>query len=380
MNSRPHPGLSETELPWLRRRHALLQHGYRLRPKFDPDFASRYPALDETAKDECDATYFRSSIMDAVRISDGTKVQLKAISTKVHPHEVEIAQSFSSPPHSGHPRNHCVPIIEVLSDSEDPDGQIIVMPLLAPFTKPGFETVAEVIACWRQIFEGIHYMHENFVAHRDCGFNNIVQDPTNLYPDGFHPVQKFMAASYQGFARYITRTECWPRYYIIDFGLSRRYDPADGPPTEDIILGGDKSPPEHAGRAEACNPFPTDIYFLGNLLRKQFLYPEGRLYRSLRFLKPLVKEMTQKDPSLRPTIGEVIEQFDKITSKLGPWQLHAAGQRDYGFGRPVPQRFRRIRNTFNKVPALPPYTPPPIVPLSPEMRAFYTQTRNSEPQ
>ncbi|KAK7052142.1 hypothetical protein R3P38DRAFT_1637170 [Favolaschia claudopus] len=150
--------------------------------------------------------------MDAVRISDDTKVQLKAVSSKVHPHEVEIAQLFSSPPHIGHPRNHCIPILDVLSDPEDPDGKIIVMPMLVRFREPGFETVGEVIACWRQIFEGIHYMHENFVAHRDCGSNNIMQDPTNLYPDGFHPVRTWMAASYKGFARYITRTECWPRW------------------------------------------------------------------------------------------------------------------------------------------------------------------------
>ncbi|KAK7053653.1 kinase domain-containing protein [Favolaschia claudopus] len=382
MNSSPRPGLTEFEMRWFRRRDVLLQHGYRLRPKFDPDFASRYNHLDKTAKDECEAWHFRTTIMDAVRISDDTKVILKAVSTTVHPHEVEIAQLFSSLPHLGNPRNHCIPTIEVLPDPEVPDGQIIVMPLLVSFTKPGFETVGEVIACWRQIFEGIHYMHENFVAHRDCGINNIMQDPTNLYPDGFHPVRHWRNASYEGFARYITRSECWPRYYIIDFGHSRRYDPADGPPHENIIYGGDKSPPEHAGEAMACNPFPTDIYFLGNVLKEHFLYPEDTpwLFRPLRFLKPLVKAMTRKDPGLRPTIGEVIQHFDRLTSKLGLWHLHAPGQREYGFGRPVPQRFRRIRDTFNKVSALPPYTPPPITPLSPELRAFYTQPRKSEPR
>ncbi|KAK7012649.1 hypothetical protein R3P38DRAFT_1569205 [Favolaschia claudopus] len=81
-------------------------------------------------------------------------------------------------------------------------------------------------------------MHENFVAHRDCTFSNIMQDATLLYPDGFHPIQNWMDPSYKHFARHITRTVCWPRYYIIDFGLSRRYDPAQGPPMEDVICGG----------------------------------------------------------------------------------------------------------------------------------------------
>ncbi|KAK7053598.1 kinase domain-containing protein [Favolaschia claudopus] len=374
-------------MSWFRRRDALLQHGYRLRPKFDPDFASRYASLEKTARNESHAWYFRGTVMDAVRISDDTKVLLKSVSTTVHPHEVEIGRLFSSPPHLDHPRNHCIPIIDVFPDPEDTDAQIIVMPLLVRFTRPGFETIGEVIACWRQIFEGIHHMHENFVAHRDCGINNIMQDPTDLYPDGFHPVRQWMDPSYKAFSRYLMRTDCWPRYYIIDFGLSRRYDPADGPPSEDIILGGDKSPPEHAEEAIACNPFPTDIYFLGNLLKEHFVYPQcpdtgaaGWLYRPLSFLEPLVKEMTQKDASLRPTIGEVIERFDKLTSKLGSWHLHGRGQRYYDLDRHLPKRFRRIKNTFNKVPALPPYTSPPILRLSSELRAFYTQTRTTEVQ
>ncbi len=69
-----------------------------------------------------------------------------------------------------------------------------------------------------------------------------------------------------------TRTTCWPRYYIIDFGHSRRYDPADGIPHERVLRGGDKSAPGHRNPDDLlCNTFPTDIYYLGNLLREYFL-------------------------------------------------------------------------------------------------------------
>ncbi|KAK6992487.1 hypothetical protein R3P38DRAFT_3430699 [Favolaschia claudopus] len=215
-----------------------------------------------------------------------------------------------------------------------------------------------------------------------------MQDPTLLYPDGFHPVQPWMDPSFKHFARHITRTECWPRTYLIDFGLSRRFGPAQGPPMEDVIRGGDKSPPEHLGDGHEipCNPFPTDIYFLGNLLKRHFVYKDNRqfhvfqrlwLHGPLRFLKPLIHDMTQEDPTLRPTIGEVIERFDKVTRRLSSWQLRRPGQRFHIYARPG-QLVRQIVNMLKGVLALPPYTPPTVVPLSPEMRAFYTQANKTE--
>ncbi|TFK72497.1 hypothetical protein BDN72DRAFT_731085, partial [Pluteus cervinus] len=63
------------------------------------------------------------------------------------------------------------------------------------------------------------------------------------------------------------RTERPPKYYFIDFGISRQYDPSDASPIEGIIRGGDKSPPEYADPSGRCNPFPTDVYSLGNTIR-----------------------------------------------------------------------------------------------------------------
>jgi len=55
---------------------------------------------------------------------------------------------------------------------------------------------------------------------------------------------------------------------MIDFGLSRRYSSRNA--LDDPLRGGDKSAPEH-GNGERCNPFHTDIYYLGNLVREFFL-------------------------------------------------------------------------------------------------------------
>ncbi|KAJ7269600.1 hypothetical protein C8J57DRAFT_1180644 [Mycena rebaudengoi] len=323
----------------------------------------------------------KKHIMDAVHISDGKDVMLKWVSKKTHPFEVEIGKLFSAPPLSRSARNHCVPLLDVLQDPQDADKQIIVMPRLIRFDEPTFDTVGEVIDCFRQIFQGIQFMHQNFVAHRDCGLLNIMQDPEQLYPSGFHPVNYCMNTNHDGLAHSLKRTACWPRYYIIDFGLSRRYSPAKGPPAEPTptLTNGDKAPPEYA--AAESNPFPTDIYYLGNLLRRHFIRSDqcsvrdGGIHMPLQFLQPLVDEMTKTDPALRPTIGEVIQRFDAACARLGEWELRRPGQALSDWYSWIDQMIRQVKNAFRRIPPLSASRAPLAqVALSPRMRAFYTET------
>jgi hypothetical protein len=93
-----------------------------------------------------------ASVLDATRISDGEFVMLKAVRRNDHPFEVEIARYLMSEPLRSDPMNHCVPILDVLNVPDDPR-DIIVMPLLRPFSDPPFETFGEVVGCLRQLFE-----------------------------------------------------------------------------------------------------------------------------------------------------------------------------------------------------------------------------------
>ncbi len=131
-------------------------------------------------------------------------------------------------------------------------------------------------------------MHENHVAHRylhlstilskflilflrDCTSQNIMLDPSRMYPKSFHPMVIGKTRDFRGKAKGRTRTWCRPRYFLIDLGLSRRYDPANGTPLEIPLRGGDKSAPEHRDMEAPCNPFPTDVYYLGNLAREDYI-------------------------------------------------------------------------------------------------------------
>ena len=106
---------------------------------------------------------------------------------------------------------------------------------------------------------------------RDCTSQNIMLDPTRMYPKSFHPMVIGRTRDFRGNAKGLTRTWCRPRYFLIDLGLSRKYDPVNGPPLEIPLRGGDKSAPEHRDMATPCDPFPTDIYYLGNLVREGYI-------------------------------------------------------------------------------------------------------------
>jgi hypothetical protein len=103
---------------------------------------------------------------------------------------------------------------------------------------------------------------------RDCTANNLMYDPDDMYPQGYHPIQMDRSADFRGKAKGYTRTQRPPRYYLIDFGLSRCYNSRNV--LDEPLRGGDRSAPEHRD-GRRCNPFHTDIYYLGNLVRQEFI-------------------------------------------------------------------------------------------------------------
>ncbi|KAJ6543681.1 hypothetical protein B0H10DRAFT_2134463 [Mycena sp. CBHHK59/15] len=197
-----------------------------LRPRYMPEWVPSWlgnPSLSAYMCEDGQIKFF-GQIMDATRTSDGKLVALKRVDEKKHPFEAEIQLFLCSEPLVKDPRNHCSPIYEVLRTPDNPDVIILVMPFLRPFDDPNFDTFGEAVDFFQQIFEGLDFMHEHGVAHRDCGTLN-------------HP----------------------PKYYLIDFGISRRYKPEQLPP------------PEFRNSYTPCDPFPTDIYYIGNLIRENFL-------------------------------------------------------------------------------------------------------------
>jgi hypothetical protein len=105
----------------------------------------------------------------------------------------------------------------------------------------------------------------------DVSLNNIMMDASGLYPTGFHPISPEDKPDFSGPAiPKFSRTEKAPKYYLIDFGLSKKFEEGE-PPRPTSKPGTDRSLPEYEDETKPINPFFVDVYCTGNLIRREFL-------------------------------------------------------------------------------------------------------------
>ena len=150
-------------------------------------------------------------------------------------------------------------------------------------------------------------------------------DPSGMYPNSFHPVDPKKTKDFRGKAKGYSRTRRPTRYLLIDFGLSRLYDPANGPPLDQPLSGGDKSAPEHRNENTPCDPFPTDVYYLGNLAREYYMQVWFRFF----FLKKKSKIPDFHEPEIpRPPVYATTH---RRYGARGPDQAPKHGRSRYSF-------------------------------------------------
>ncbi|KAF8889897.1 kinase-like domain-containing protein [Infundibulicybe gibba] len=341
--------------PWLE------MQGYLLRPRYRVNWSASWKDNDKDWS-ECEDGQVPMvlHIMDATRISDGAIVMLKKVTTSQHPNEVEIGQLFSSEPHLSDSRNHCVPTYDILKIPGDDDNVLIVMPHLTVAYAPEFSTIGETVEFFRQIFEGLQFMHNQHIAHRDCKSDNIMMDSKNLYRELVHPVDPTRTRDFRRRSKALTRLERPVNYFLIDFGLSCRYQSDDPKPLGEPHVGGDRTVPEFAAGLPV-NPFQADVYCIGNIVRRLTEHDPLKEFparRGFEFMRSLVSDMVQDEPTKRPTMDEVVSRFTAIRSKLSWWKLRSRFvRRDEN---PIAGVFRSISHwakqtvlIINRTPALP---------------------------
>ncbi|KAK7691435.1 hypothetical protein QCA50_004834 [Cerrena zonata] len=312
--------LTSWEVFWQERYDYLKSQGYLLRPRFKPGWTPSWLGTNRNPHYCEDSIYsVLSVVIDATRLSDGTRVMLKTVSH--FDDEIPIGRLLSRDEVADDPTNHCVPVYQLLQDPIDQSKAIIVMKYLRPFDDPELRTVGEVVDFVAQTLEGISFLHRQRVAHRDCAAANIMMDGEPLFPQGHHPVQLDYLEDGMHYAPYLSRQDHPVKYYFIDFGISSYFDPGVVP----LVVGTqgrDKEPPELDDRLP-YNPFPLDIFILGNLYRKEFV----EKYYGFEFLEPLISSMTQREPQRRPTAEAACSMFRKIQADLAEstlrWRLRS---------------------------------------------------------
>ncbi|CAL1702594.1 unnamed protein product [Somion occarium] len=322
-----HSTLDEFEERWRDRQPFFESRGYMFRPRLRPSWIPSWRSSGEHpmyAEDGV-ALPLRTELIDATRIEDGKLVYIKRIRTGDT--ETQIATMLSSPELRQDPRNHAVPILEVIQDDEDLSISYLVMPFLRPIDNPAFESVDELLDFGDQILEGLVFLHEHDVAHRDCSSGNLLMDATSMYPQGFHPVNLAAQPSFHGRASYVSRSSAPKpvRYFYVDFGYSVHIPPSA--PEKLVVgdLGRDQAPPELSAEVP-YDPFKLDIFLIGNVFRKQFY----QKYTNVDFLVPFIISMTERDPAVRPSASEALQQWKTIRSNVSIWK-HWMASLEVGF-------------------------------------------------
>jgi len=257
----------------------IRRHGYVLPTEFIPSHKpSRPPPNQKGFNDIAKSEILISAL--ARREKDGFRVMLTWVPPGFKPRRFE-------------PHNHCAPCLDlfVLENSRGGTHVVVVTPLLHPLDKRPFKTFPDFIDFFDEICKGIQSMHQRNIAYRACTTTNIVwTDPPFVHPDD--------------------GTEHPYRYYFLDFGFSREYQTRDE--MDGQLRGRNGSAPEHE-LGGPCNPFRTDIYNVGFLVREKFLDK----FQGFGPMRDLVEEMTFPEPWGRPLIEQVVNTFAPIRQLLG---------------------------------------------------------------
>ncbi|KZT52446.1 kinase-like protein [Calocera cornea HHB12733] len=310
--------LNYTERNWAWMSGVLEKAGYRLRPRYRKGWVGSWVGT-KKKPELCEDSIYMSrvgTIMDAVRISDGRQVLLKLWNDDVRDGpELAPLRYFSDPVRRNDPRNHVVPLLDRFSISTAKHffKLILVEPLLRDWGDPPFVMVAEALQFMLQLIEGLEYLHEHRVAHGDIHSGNIMMDPSDLFPDGFHGAFNWNPRREQ-FDKHIrkrSRLETPVKYYYIDFGSSVQYkEPQDAY----LVAPGWTvwQCPEMAGGQESrYDPFKADVYALGLTLLFEINRRTG-----LEFVIPTLIDMISENPDARPTMKDVRESFKTMLSGL----------------------------------------------------------------
>ncbi|KAG8903695.1 hypothetical protein FRC01_009033 [Tulasnella sp. 417] len=294
----------ESERQWVAKFQFLKDSGYLLRPRYRPDWVPPWTLKQGASRlsYESGIEPSRPELLDAQRLSDGRTVMLK-IAPKDSP-EIPIGQYLSSTELQQDPRNHSLPLLEVLHDPSDAHKVILVLPLVRRVDEPPPASIRECCDLIEQTLEGLVFLHEHKVAHRDCAWGNIMMDGRALFPKSWHPQLRATFPDGREMKNPDpSRTAVGGvRYYFIDFGISSR--------DQDKVLGIDgQEPAPELSATVPYDPYKLDVYVLGMAYRHLLLEE----HVGAEVFLPLINFMSKPNPADRPTAAESLQRYQELS-------------------------------------------------------------------
>ncbi|KAK0442780.1 uncharacterized protein EV420DRAFT_1071239 [Desarmillaria tabescens] len=145
---------------------------YMLRPRYHPNWHPSWLRKDGTERWKFRALFedqhFPMSpvVLNVVRMKDKTKVVLRI--TRSDTDELTIAKRLSEPTLLQDPRNHTVPILDIIPIPSDKEKRVfMVMPMLKDSYSPPFHCLSEFVNTFRQLLDGLDFMHSLNITHID---------------------------------------------------------------------------------------------------------------------------------------------------------------------------------------------------------------------
>ncbi|KAG8744548.1 hypothetical protein FRC11_013417, partial [Ceratobasidium sp. 423] len=312
-------GLATNEMHWVQHQPYLLSKGYQLRPRYRPGWVRSWEGTNRNplvCEDGLTLSSFK--IMDAIRTSDGKRVIIKVFDTRVVPEELPILKHLAADHLRSDPRNHCAYALDSFPAPGRESWVFVVMDTYHLLNIVPFETIGEVVELVHQLLEGLAFMHDINIAHRDCASANIVMKADSLFRSAPHPHPRYMYLTEDGKDRVKLRTRAGRdiKYYFIDFGLSVRFPSYAERRFVTGIEGREREVPEFSAPNVPYDPFKLDMCILGRSLWRDFYEKSSQ---SLYFLKPLLERMVATEPSDRLTAAEALEHFEFTRGQLSSW-------------------------------------------------------------
>ncbi|TFY55848.1 hypothetical protein EVG20_g9170 [Dentipellis fragilis] len=317
------------ERRWAKIQPWLQSQGYMLRPRFrpgwTPSWKSKTAGKEISFREAEDAiphdNIYASATIDAVRTSDGRRVCLKRVPCRAEDSaEVAILQFLSQSELRKDPRNHAIPLLDVI---RAPDHCFLVLPFFRTLMSHGehFNTIGKRFDLVSQTLEALAWLHELRIAHRDISAANILMDAGRMFPHGFHFDSITRDKRGRSLSGVRTRTHVGGvRYYLIDFGESIRFEPSDSVLIDVWSRASIHAPETIDEDRPPYDPFKADVYTTGETYRKM-LVNEYEGYFDM--LLPLIDSMTATDPNARPTVKEALGKFGTIKASYSRTGLHA---------------------------------------------------------
>ncbi|EJD53858.1 hypothetical protein AURDEDRAFT_180250 [Auricularia subglabra TFB-10046 SS5] len=355
----PDFGFRPTEVFWYEHYDFFEKRGYRLRARYKHGMLSKWiqdwqagvplrppwHAIEAITARVADPAMAYAGV-EATRLADGTPVFIKCISALLDaPPEDEIAinEFLSSEPRRSDPRNRCATLLETFVEKTNTERHtFLVFPFLRNLRMSPFRLSVELLTLAKQLLEGMEFLHENNIAHRDMHIGNVAMETAAMWPSGVRPLRSAVSQIDVSEERpEHDRIAVSIQYRVIDLGLATHFkDPTASrivqfragvcvPPecfegrnlTRNEVLRlmlqaqtGNQLPIGTPERTRPYDPFKADIFQLGILLMRLFI-------NSAPCLTPLVDAMTDSDPEKRPTATECLRIFSELTSNISRWQL-----------------------------------------------------------